>query len=117
MSLPGAFGLKRVLGSAWGVRVALLLLALPAAGLGQTAEDISFTYQTGGSVPAAVQRDLYSQPSVTLTLVPDGASWVSASLSNPSTPSVLTISVTPGNLQAGRYTSTLRVNSSQGYLI
>ena len=99
------------------VPVVLLLLRFPATGLGQTAEDIPFTYQIGGSVPAAIQRDLYSQPSVTVTLVPDGASWVSATLSKPSTPCVLTISVVPSNLQAGRYTSTLRVDSSQGYLL
>jgi trimeric autotransporter adhesin len=99
------------------VRLTMLLFGLPALGLGQTSEEIAFTYQIGGSVPAAVHRDLYSQPSVTVTLVPDGAGWVSATVSNPSTPCVLTISVVPGTLQAGRYTSTLRVNSSQGYLL
>ncbi|MEO8373204.1 MAG: hypothetical protein ABI806_28725, partial [Candidatus Solibacter sp.] len=52
-----------------------------------------------------------------LTLVPDGATWVSATLSNPSTPSVLTISAVPGNLSAGTYKSTLRVDSDQGYLV
>ena len=98
-----------------GISLFLLLLGLPALGFGQP-YSVPFTYQIGGSVPAAVQYGI-SGPSVTLTLVRDSATWVSASLSSNTTPSTLTISVSPTSLQAGTYNSTIQVTSSLGSLV
>ena len=95
----------------------LLLLGLPALGFSQTSFDVPFTYQIGGSVPAPAQYDVFSTTPLALTLITDGASWVSASLSSNTTPAVLTISVIPAGLQVGKHTSTIQITSSTGSLI
>jgi trimeric autotransporter adhesin len=95
----------------------LLLLGLPALGFSQTQFQVPFTYQIGGPIPASVQYDVFSANPLALTLTLDGATWVSASLSSNTTPSVLTISVNPTGLAVGEYTSTIQVNSSQGSLV
>ena len=111
----------RKLCSPWLIRIPLflLLLGLPALGLAQTTYSVPFTYQIGGEVPQTQGYDinpLSGTGSVSLTLVKDSATWVTASLTSTVTPSHLTMGVNPAGLAAGRYTSTLQVTSDSGSL-
>jgi len=59
-------------------------------------------------VPASVAYDVFSPGTpLSLTLHTDGATWVTATLNQPVTPAVVTISVSPAALPAGAYTSTV----------
>uniref|UniRef100_Q024U3 BACON domain-containing protein n=1 Tax=Solibacter usitatus (strain Ellin6076) TaxID=234267 RepID=Q024U3_SOLUE len=95
--------------------VPLLLLYFSVQALGQNF--VPFTYQIGGTLPAPALYDItvpVGTPQVGLTLSTDGASWMSATLSTNTTPSVLTLSVNPGSLAVGHYTSSATVSSSAG---
>ena len=95
----------------------LLLLGLPALGLAQQTFAVPFTYQIGGSVPKTQGYNVTGDGALSLTLLRDSATWVTATLSSNVTPSVLTIGVAPAGLTAGRYTSTLQVTSGVESLI
>ncbi len=95
----------------------LVVLGIPVTASAQTSFNVPFTYQVGGTVPASVKYNVFNPTPVSLTLHTDSATWVSASLSSNSTPSVLTIAVTPTGLAPGSYNSTITVDSSVGSLI
>ncbi len=95
--------------------VPLLLLWFSVQALSQNL--VGFTYQIGDPQPTPVLYDIKvppGVPQVALTLTTDGASWVLATLSVNSTPSVLTISVNPAGLAVGHYTSAATVSSTAG---
>ena len=74
---------------------------------------VPFTYQSGGAVPPAQQWNLTTQYApAAITLSTSGQQWLVASLSNPTTPTVLTISVNPVGMAAGNYTGTVFARSS-----
>lgn len=104
-----------------GLSVILLFLGLPALGFGQNTFSVPFSYQIGGSVPGPQSFTITSPSSVTISLVTDSATWVSASLSSnttsPDAPASLNISVSPTNLQAATYNSTIQVTSSIGSVV
>jgi uncharacterized protein (TIGR03437 family) len=96
----------------------LWLLALAAVALGQNSS-FAFTYEIGGSVPAAQTWYLTSQApgdpiSGLEVAVTSGQTWLVASLSSPVSPSTLTILVNPLGLPAGSYSGALLVTSSSG---
>ncbi len=87
----------------------LIVLALPELGLAQYS--VPFEYQIGGTLPSPVKYSVFSSAPVGLTLLTDGATWLSASLSSNTTPAYLTLSVNPTGLAVGTYTSIVTVSS------
>jgi uncharacterized protein (TIGR03437 family) len=95
--------------------VPLLLLWFSAQSYSQNV--VKFPYQLGDPLPTPSLWDIKVPPGVlqvALTLTTDGASWMSATLSVNTTPSVLTLSVNPAGLAVGKYTSSATVSSSAG---
>ncbi|MGB7718987.1 MAG: BACON domain-containing carbohydrate-binding protein [Bryobacteraceae bacterium] len=87
----------------------LIVLALPELGLAQYS--VPFEYQIGGTLPSPVVYSVFSSAPVGVTLLTDGATWLSASLSSNTTPAYLTLSVNPTGLAVGTYTSIVTVSS------
>ena len=78
------------------------------------ATPVSFTYQSGGAAPPAQYWNISSDSyPLNMTLSTSGQQWLVASLSSPTTPTVLTISVNPLGMAAGNYTGTVFARSSQ----
>ena len=77
--------------------------------------DAYFTYQIGGAIPSPQYFSITAQtPGATATglaVHTSGEPWVQAWLSSTSTPSTLTISVSPSGLSAGSYFATVEVTN------
>ncbi|HTB16283.1 MAG TPA: hypothetical protein VK752_32170 [Bryobacteraceae bacterium] len=90
-----------------------LTVGPPAAAITATPSSISFSYQAGGTVPAA-QSISISNPasgSIPYTVASISDSWFSVAPSSGNTPGTLLISVTPQSLQPGSYTGSFTLTS------
>ena len=72
---------------------------------------LSFTYQTGGSTPAAQPVTLSSSSALNYTAV-SSAAWLNATPASGATPASLSVSVNPSGLAVGNYSGTLTVTAS-----
>ena len=79
----------------------------------QTSVPVEFDYQINGTVPASQVYSVTSQSgqAVPVTLLTDGARWLSAMLSSNTTPAILTLGVNLGSLAVGTYSSIVTVSS------
>jgi hypothetical protein len=77
---------------------------------------VGFSYQQGGTVPSSQTLSVTSSSSSTISFTDStsGASWLSLSRTNGSTPSSIVVSVNPGSLAAGTYNASVQVSSSFG---
>ena len=81
--------------------------------LSLTPSTLTFTYQIGGTVPAAQNVTVGSTGSaLNYTVTTSGGSWLSASPSSGSTSGTEAVSVNPASLAAGTYTGTVNIASS-----
>jgi len=72
---------------------------------------LSFSYQTGGSTPAAQPVTLSSSSALNYTAV-SSAAWLNATPASGATPASLSVSVNPAGLAVGNYSGTLTVTAS-----
>ena len=90
-----------------------LTVAAPAPALVPSPTSLSFSYQTGGSVPSA-QAITISNPAavaLTYTVASISDSWLAVSPLTGTTPGTLTVSVSPQNLAPGSYTGSFTLTS------
>lgn len=73
---------------------------------------LSFTYQSGGTAPAAQSVSVTSSGSAITYNVSTSATWLSATPASGSTPGSVSVSVTPQSLAAGTYTGSVTLTSS-----
>jgi hypothetical protein len=73
---------------------------------------LSFSYQTGGTVPAAQSVAVTSSGSAISYNVSTSATWLSATPASGSTPGSVSVSVAPQSLAAGTYTGSVTLTSS-----
>jgi uncharacterized protein (TIGR03437 family) len=77
---------------------------------------LSYSYQIGGTVPAAqavqVTGNAASLPFAVVTSTTSGGNWLSTSASAGATPATLNVTANPGTLTAGSYQGTVTVAGS-----
>jgi uncharacterized protein (TIGR03437 family) len=77
-----------------------------------SATSLSFTATTSGAAPAAKTVNVTSSTPTTVTVLSQGGTWLSASLSSSTTPATVSVAVNQANLAAGTYTGTVSVSSA-----
>ena len=101
-------------GNVLGIPVTLTVLS--ASTVTVSPLQLSFSYQSGGAVPAPqtvnVTGNASSLPFTVATATSSGGNWLSAGVLSGVTPAALNISVTPGNLSAGAYQGTVTISGS-----
>jgi uncharacterized protein (TIGR03437 family) len=77
---------------------------------------ITFSYQKGGTVPAAAQLSVNGAggalPFTAAASVVSGGSWLSVGGASGTTPAVVNVSVTPGDLAVGTYQGSVTITSA-----
>jgi len=73
---------------------------------------LSFSYQSGGTVPTAQSVSVSSSGSAITYNVSTSATWLSATPASGTTPGSVSVSVTPASLAAGTYTGSVTLTSS-----
>ncbi|MDP3000999.1 MAG: hypothetical protein Q8N47_26190 [Bryobacterales bacterium] len=86
----------------------------PGARMSVSPSTLTFSYQTGGTLPAPQSASLTVSPgslgfSVS-TSTSSGGNWLSATASSGSTPAVLTITANPAGLSQGTYTGNVAIS-------
>ena len=94
------------------VAVTLTVTAAPLPNLGASPASLTYTYQIGGSAPAAQPVALTSSGSAVNYTTATSATWLSATPPSGTTPGSLSVSVNPSGLAAGTYTGNVTVASS-----
>jgi Viral BACON domain len=77
-----------------------------------TPASLSFSYQSGGTVPAAQSVALSSSGSAISYTVSTSATWLTATPASGTTPGNVSVSVAPQSLAAGTYTGSVTLTSS-----
>src|SRR5437870_5199076 len=101
-------------GSPQTVAVTLVVGATtPAPGLNASPKTLSFSYQSGGGMPAA-QPIMISSGGAQLayTVAASGGMWLSATPTSGTTPGTVNISVNPASMAAGTYTGQVTITPS-----
>jgi hypothetical protein len=82
--------------------------------LNLTPSSLSFTFATGGAMPAAKTLSVTSSTSAALsyTAAASGGSWLTLGSTSGNTPGSLSVSVNPASMAAGTYNGTVTVTSS-----
>ena len=94
------------------VNVPVTLIISQTGNIGASPTSLSFQYQTGGDLPPGQQLLVASQNSTTFTITPtSNGGWLRASQTSGTTPSSVTISISPSGLAAGNYTGSLSIQS------
>lgn len=93
------------------VAVSLTVTAAPVTTLTVSPASLSFTYQTGGAVPAGQPINVTASSAMSYTATSSG-SWLSVTPGSGNTPGSLTASVNPSGLAAGNYTGTITVTAA-----
>jgi hypothetical protein len=93
------------------VTVSLTVTAAPVTTLTLSPASLSFSYQTGGVVPAGQPISVTSSSAMSYTATSSG-SWLSVTPGSGNTPGSLTASVNPSGLVAGNYTGTITVTAA-----
>src|SRR2546425_115062 len=88
--------------------------ATPAPGLNATPKTLSFSYQSGGGMPAA-QPIMISSGGAQLayTVAASGGMWLSATPTSGTTPGTVNVSVNPASMAAGTYTCHVTITPSR----
>ena len=86
--------------------------AAPTPTIGVSPASLSFSYQSGGTAPAAQSFAVSSSGSALSYTVSTSATWLSATPASGTTPGNVSVSVTPQSLAAGTYTGTVTITSS-----
>jgi uncharacterized protein (TIGR03437 family) len=90
-----------------------LVITVSTSTITLSANTLNFAGNAGGTIPAAQTVNVTASPSaVPVTVALDGGTWLTASLSKATTPSVLTITANQANLPAGSYAGTVIINST-----
>jgi hypothetical protein len=84
----------------------------PAPTINVSPASLSFSYQSGGTVPAAQTVAASSSGTAFNYTVSTSATWLSATPASGTTPGNLSVSVVPASLAAGTYTGTVLIASS-----
>jgi len=73
---------------------------------------LSFSYQAGGSLPAAqsIQVSVSGGAAVAFTAQSSNSAWLSVAPASGTTPAILVVSVSPTSLAAGTYSGSITVN-------
>jgi uncharacterized protein (TIGR03437 family) len=93
------------------------LTVIPAQGISVGASSLNFAYQIGGTLPnpQTIQLSLPGGGVASFsTATKPAGSWLSVSPSQASTPSALTVSVSPSKLVAGTYTGVVSIYPNSG---
>jgi hypothetical protein len=86
--------------------------AAPTPTIGVSPASLSFSYQSGGTVPTAQSFAVSSSGSALSYTVSTSATWLSATPASGNTPGNVSVSVNPQSLSAGTYTGTVSITSS-----
>jgi hypothetical protein len=86
--------------------------AAAAPTIGVTPASLSFSYQSGGTAPAAQSFAVSSSGSALSYTVATSATWLSATPASGTTPGNVSVSVNPQSLSAGTYTGTVTITSA-----
>jgi hypothetical protein len=86
-------------------------LTVTAAGLTVSPTTLSFSYQSGGTAPAA-QTISVAGTGLSYTVAAAGGSWLSATPASGSTPGSVSVSVNPAGLAAGTFNGTVTITSA-----
>ena len=91
------------------VNVSLVVSSAPSISLSPSS--LSFTYQTGGSAPAAQSVSIAGNSGLAFTATASGGSWLSVTPTSGATgsSSSVTVSVSPSSLAAGTYSGTVTI--------
>jgi Viral BACON domain len=94
------------------VAVTLTVAAAQLPTLTATPASLSFTYQIGGSTPAAQPVSLTSSGSAVSFTATTSATWLGVTPTSGSTGSSVSVSVNPSGLAAGTYSGNVTITSS-----
>jgi hypothetical protein len=86
--------------------------AAPAPTINVSPASLSFTYQSGGTTPAAQTFATSSSGSALSYTVATSATWLSGTPASGTSPGNVSVSVNPQSLSAGTYTGTVTVTSA-----
>jgi Viral BACON domain len=86
--------------------------AAPTPTIGVSPASLSFSYQSGGTSPAAQSFAVSSSGSALSYTIATSATWLSATPASGTTPGNVSVSVNPQSLSAGTYTGTVTITSS-----
>jgi hypothetical protein len=85
---------------------------VPAPTINVTPASLSFSYQSGGTVPAAQNLAISSSGTAFSYTVSTSATWLAASPASGNSPGTVAVSVNPSGLAAGTYTGTVSITAS-----
>lgn len=86
--------------------------AAPPPALTVSPATLPFSYQSGGTTPAAQNVSVGSSGSALSYTVSTSATWLTANPASGSTPGTVAVSVSPSGLSAGTYTGTVSIAAS-----
>ncbi len=84
----------------------------PAPTIGVSPSTLTYSYQSGGTVPSAQTFTVSSSGAALSYTVSTSATWLTATPASGSTPGSVSVSVSPQSLSAGTYTGTVTITSS-----
>jgi len=94
------------------IPVTLTVTAASLPTLTAAPASLSFTYQTGGTTPAAQAVAVTSSGNAVSYTTATSATWLSATPASGSTPGSVSVSVNPTGLAAGSYSGSVTITSS-----
>jgi len=92
------------------VTATLLVTAAPTISPSPTS--MSFSYQPGGSLPAAQTLNVGGTSGLAYTLAASGGAWLAVNPASGTTPGTASVTVNPTGLAAGTYNGTITVTAS-----
>ena len=109
----GTVTITALAGSPQTVAVTLAIsAATPAPGLSASPKTLSFSYQSGGGMPAAQPIMISSSGAALSYMVAASGTWLSATPTSGSTPGTVNVSVSPASMAAGTYKGTVTITPS-----
>ncbi|MBZ5662476.1 MAG: hypothetical protein LAO08_18900 [Acidobacteriia bacterium] len=89
--------------------------ATGASALTVTPSLLTFNSQAGGAIPPSQNLTLaFSNGSIAFTASTSGGAWLSESPASGTAPGIITVSVNPANLSAGRYSGMIHITATGG---
>ena|GEM_PF-2146032 len=89
--------------------------ATGASSLTVTPSMLTFNYQVGGTLPPSQKLTLTPKSgSLAFTVTSSGGSWLSETPAAGTAPGMITVSVNPANLSAGKYSGTIHISAADG---
>lgn len=79
-----------------------------------TPPSLTYSYQLGGTAPAAQTVSVTASSAVAVSLGVTGGNWLSATASGTQTPATVTVTVNTTGLTAGTYTGTVTISTPGG---